>query len=97
MLGSLLLGQLAAANELIDERVILREARQRTIAKQICAAVPDMCDCNVRIVDVGSGQRRAHPGPLMLGARELVDPAIGFPRPLGKALLGRPGIAAIPA
>ena len=48
VLGGLLLGQLAAAHELVDERVVAREPRQLAVAQQVGAAVADVRERRAR-------------------------------------------------
>ena len=96
MLGGLLLGQLPAAHELVDERVVLGEALERPVAEQVRAAVADVGDRDMGVVDVGGGQGRAHPGPPAIRARALVDLLVGLAHALGQALLRAAGVGQPP-
>src|ERR1700690_2903791 len=90
MIERLLLGELAGLHELVDERVILRETTQLPVAEQVGTAVTDMRDRNAVEVEIGRGQRRAHPVELPLGARARVDLAIGRRCHLGEPALRGP-------
>ena len=96
MLGRLLLGQLPLSDELVDQRVVLGEAGQLAVAEQVGAAVADMGDRHLPIVEVGGRQRRAHPLATVLGARALVDLAVGLAHALGQSLLGAAGVRRVP-
>ena len=74
----LLLGELAAGDELADERVVAREPRQLAAAPQVGARVADVGDRDVRLADVGGRAGRAHAGGLLVAARAVVD-ACGWP------------------
>src|SRR5205807_9991835 len=78
MLLGLFLGELAAADQLADQRVVLRQPSERPVSEQVRAAVADMRDREVRVVEIRGGQRRSHPGALVLGARDLMDPPVGL-------------------
>ena len=90
MLSRLLGGELALSHELLDQRVILRQPRELTVAEQVGAAVADMGDRQVRVVQVSRGERRTHPGPFALGGGKLVDPLICRLHRLREPLLGAP-------
>ena len=92
MLGRLLLGQLALAHELVDQRMVLGQALQLPVAKQVCTTVADMRDREMRVVQVGGRERRAHPGQLMLRVGALVDLPVGRLHNRGQALLRATGI-----
>ena len=70
VLGGLLLGQLALAHQLLDERVILGQAGQRPVAEDVGAAVADVRHRQIGVVEVDGGQGGAHPGVLVLDWRE---------------------------
>ncbi len=64
-------------------------ALQRAVAEQIRAAVADVGDRHVRVVEQRRGERRAHAGALVLGARHLVDPPVRLLHADREPLLGR--------
>ena len=72
----LLLGQLAACDQLLDERVVAREPDQVAVAEQVGPGVADMGDHDGVRRHVGRRGRGAHPGPLRVRARGVVDPAV---------------------
>ena len=88
MLGGLLFGQLAATHELVDQRVVLGEALQRPVAKQVRPAVPDVGDRQARVIHIRRGEGRSHPRAPVLLARALVDALVRSAHPVGQALLG---------
>ena len=69
----LLLGELAAVDELADERVVAGEAGELAVAHQVAARVADMGDDHLVLGDVGGGARRPHALPRRVDARHLVD------------------------
>ena len=85
----LLLGELAAGDELADERVVAREPRQLAAAPQVGARVADVGDRDVRLADVGGGAGRAHAGRLLVAARAVVDAPVGLLDDPHEALGGR--------
>ena len=88
VLGGLLLGQLAALDELADQRVVLGQQLELAVAEQIRAAVADVSDGDLGAIEVDRGQRRPHPRALVLGARDVVDAPVGGLHDRGQALLG---------
>ena len=88
MLGGLLLGELALADELLDQRVVLGQARELAVAEDVGAAVADVGHRQVIVLEVGGGERGTHPGVLVLGPREVVDPPVGGADAVGQPLLG---------
>ena len=87
MLGRLLLGQLPLPDELVDERVVLGQARQLAVAEQIRAAVADVGDRHLGVIEVRGREGRPHPLATVLGARAIVDPVVGLPDAIGESLL----------
>ena len=79
---------LPAADELLDERVILGQARQLAVAKQVGAAVADVRDGQVGVVNVGGGDRRTHALVLFVRTGDVVDLPVGLADSLGQTLLG---------
>ena len=73
----LLLGQLAAGHQLAHQRVVAGEALEPAVAQQVGARVADVRDRDLLLADVGGGHRGAHAGALGLGARAVVDAAVG--------------------
>ncbi len=88
MLGRLLLGELALADEFVHERMVLGEPLERVVAVQVRAAVTDVRDREVGVLEVGRRQGRPHPREVLLGVRALVDDAVGLPHAGGEPLLG---------
>ena len=74
----LLLGELAAGHELADQRVVAREPRELAVAPQVGARVADVGDRDLGLADVGGRAGRAHAGGLLVGARAVVDAAVGL-------------------
>ena len=70
------LGELAAGDELADQRVVAREADEVAVAEQVAARVADVRDDDGVLVDVRGGERRAHAGALRVGAGLVVDPRV---------------------
>ena len=66
----LLLGQLAARDELADQRVVAREPDQVAVAQQVAARVADVGDDDRVLRHVRGGERRAHARRARLSARE---------------------------
>ncbi len=89
MLGGLLLGQLALPDQLVDQRVVLRQPSQLTVPEQIGAAVADVGDGQMGVVEVCRGQRGAHSGTALLGSGAVVDAVVGVADELGQASLRR--------
>ncbi len=87
MLLGLLGLQPALAHQLLDERVIGRQALELAVAPAVAAAVADVGDRHVVLADVGSGQRRAHPGARVVGHRQRVDALVGLLHGDAEALL----------
>jgi hypothetical protein len=89
----LLLGQLSAGHELADQRVVAGEPRQLAVAQHVGARVAHVADRHLALADVGGGHRRAHARPLGLGARAVVDPAVGVldhaHEPVGRRAVGQ--------
>ena len=88
VLGGLLLGQLAAAHELLDERVVAREPRQLAVAQQVGTAVADVRERQLVAVEVGGGERRAHPVERAVLLRDLVDALVRLAHARLEPLLG---------
>ena len=81
--------ELALAHELLDQRVVVGqplEARRRAAGTRGCRRRGRSATSS--LADVGGGQRRAHPGVLAVGARELVDAVVGLAHERGEPLLG---------
>ena len=88
----LLLGQLAAGDELADERVVAREPDQVAVAQQVGARVADVRDDHVVAVEVGGGDRRPHPGEVGVVAGLAVDLGVRLADQLGQRLAGRAAV-----
>ena len=88
MLGGLLLGELALADEFVDERVVLGEPFERAVAEQVRAAIADVRDRDVGVLEVGGGEGRSHSREVLLRVRALVDDAVGLADAGGEPLLG---------
>ena len=70
--------ELAAADELGDQRVVLGQLLELAVADQVGARVADVADRDVAVLDERDRHRRAHPrggGVLRL---PLVDAAVGL-------------------
>jgi hypothetical protein len=91
MLVGLLRREAALAHELLDERVVVREALEPPVAQAVEAAVADVRDGELGLADVGDRQRRAHARALVVRTGELVDAAVGLAHALGQALLDAAG------
>ena len=69
--------ELAAADELGDERVVVGQLLERAVAEQVGARVADVADRDASsVVDERDGHRRAHPRGRGVVARALVDAAV---------------------
>jgi hypothetical protein len=84
------LGELAAGDQLADQRVVAREPHEVAAAPQVGARVADVRHRHVGLADVGRRHRRAHAGELLVGVRALVDAAVGRADDVGQRLAGRP-------
>ena len=73
MLLRLLRGELALADHLLDERMVLGETLERAIVEAVGAAVADVRKRDLRGADVGGRQGRSHPGELRLVVRARED------------------------
>ena len=69
----LLARELAALDELVEDRVVLGELLDPAVAHQVDAAVADVRDEAVRARDEQRRERRAHAALLGVGLRLLVD------------------------
>ncbi len=87
MLVGLLGGELAATAHLLDERVVLGQARELLAAQPVGARVADVGDRDVVLADVGGRDRRAHPGAAHRLLRHLVDALVGLLDAGGEQLL----------
>jgi hypothetical protein len=72
--------------------MVLCQAGQGAVAKQIGAAVADMRDRDARVIEIGGREGGAHARALVLGAGPLVDLAVGLLHAAGQSLLGRPRV-----
>ncbi len=90
VLKRLLLGQLSALYELVDQRVVPRQADQLAVTEHVGAAVADVGDRDVGIVHIGRGQGGAHPRMLLGRVRQLVDLPVGLLDDDRQPVLGRP-------
>ncbi len=88
MLDGLLGRELALADQLVDERMVVGQAQQLAVAQAVGAAVADVRDRHLLGADVDGRERRAH--ARVLGARlgELVDADVRRVRARGEAALG---------
>jgi hypothetical protein len=99
----LLVGQLAAAYELLDERMVAGQQLERAVAQAVGAAVTDVGQGEAFAVDVGSGQRRPHPGRTLVGLRQRMDLGVGLWTSAARRCsgstraVGRPGSSAATA
>ena len=89
----LLLGQLAARDELTHQRVVAREADQVAAAQQVAARVAHVGDDDRVLRHVRGGERRPHARALAVGPRALVDARVrGLDRldePLARVAVGQ--------
>ena len=72
----LLGGELAAAHELRDERVVVRQLLELAVAQDVRARVADVAERHAAVLDERDGHRRAHARDLGVAARALVDAAV---------------------
>jgi hypothetical protein len=87
VLGGLLGGELAAAHQLLDQRMVVGEPGELAVAHHVGAAVADVSDDELGLLQVDRGERRAHPRLLAFGLRGVVDPPVRGPHAGGEALL----------
>ena len=85
----LLFGQLAALDELADERMIAREAGQLAVAQHVGARVADVGDRDLALADVGRGDGGAHAARLRVGHGTVVDGAVRALDDVAQAVGGR--------
>ena len=89
MRRGLLGGELASTDQLLDERMVVREPHQLAVPKVVGAAVTDVRDREIGLVQIHRGQRRTHPLVLEPPVGGFVDPPVGGLHPLTQSLLGR--------
>ena len=68
--------QATLAHQFVDERVVVGQLHQLTVAQAVRAAVTDVGDRDVLLTDVGGGQRRAHARLVGVLLSEVVDPRV---------------------
>jgi hypothetical protein len=83
----LLRRELALAHELLDERVVVGQTLEVAVAQAVEAAVADVGDRDLVLAHVGERHRRAHPGALVVRARQRVDARVGLLDELAQPLL----------
>jgi hypothetical protein len=70
--------ELAAANELGHQRVVLRELLEPLVADQVRPRVADVADRDPAVFHERDRHRRAHPGGGRILRLALVDPPVGL-------------------
>src|SRR5436190_2788273 len=83
----LLARELAGLEQLVDERVILRQLLHLRVADEVGARVADVTERDVVVLDERDRDRRAHAGCVGVAARAVVDPAVRLLDQVGDALL----------
>ena len=83
----LLRRELAAADELCDERVVLGQLLELALADEVGARVADVTDRHAPVLDESDGHGRAHPGSRGVLGLPLVDAAVRLLDQLVDALL----------
>ena len=73
MVLSLLVGQPALPPQLLDQRVVGGQQPQIAFAVDVRAAVADVGDADLVVLDHGRGQRRPHPGARRVALGDAVD------------------------
>jgi hypothetical protein len=91
--AGLLRVELAAPDELLDQRVVTGQALEPIVAIPVEPAVADVAGDDVRVLDQHRGERGAHSGPRVVGLGELVDLAVRLAGRLRQPLLGSPARA----
>jgi hypothetical protein len=70
--------ELSAADELRDERMVLRELLELAVANPVRARVSDVTDPDDALLDEGKGHRRAHSGDGRVLGLAVVDAPVRF-------------------
>ena len=87
--------QLAGLQQLVDERVVLGELLHAGVADQVCTRIAHMPERHVLPADEGDRDRRAHAGGVRVGARAVIDTAVGLLDQVRDALLAAGSGAAL--
>ena len=88
VLDGLLGRELALADQLVDERVVVGQAQQLPVAQAVGATVADVRDRHLLLPHVHGGERRAHARVLGVCLGESMDAEVGRAGVLGEAALG---------
>ena len=75
----LLVGEAPLAAELLDQRVIGGQELQLAVAEQVGAAVPDVGEADLVVLDQGGGERGPHSRAGGVGLGQAVDAGVGRP------------------
>ena len=92
MILSLLIGQTALAAELLDQRVVGGQELQLAVAIHVRAAVADVGEAHLVVLQQGGRQGCPHPGTRRVGLGEAVD--AGVRRPGDRSQVGLRGFLA---
>ncbi len=95
MILGLLLGELALATQLLDQRMIGREEGQLSVAPEVGATVADVGEGDIVVMDEGGGERGPHARPRGVVLGEAVDPLVGRLRDPAQERLCRLGSGAL--
>ena len=79
---------LAAPLELRDQRVVAGDLLELAVAHAVGAAVADVAQAHLAVVDLGRRQRRAHAAARLVGHRQVVDAPVRLPQDAGELCLG---------
>ena len=78
MVGGLFLGELPFPNHALDQRVVLGQLLQGTVAKPIGAGVSDVHHVGLSVRGQKRGDRGAHPAQVLVGLASLQDAVVRF-------------------
>ena len=73
----LLVGEPPLAAKLLDQGVVGREELQLAVPEEVGAAVADVCDAHLLVLDERGREGRPHAGSRGVGLRQPVDARIG--------------------